>query len=92
MNKSLALAIILMTALTPMAHAKGKKDKTVAAPVATVTPAPKPAPAPTTSTFMQQQIAKAQARPQVNPLANCTYCGAYAASIGDFATVEAIGQ
>ena len=93
MNKSLALAIILMTALTPMAHAKGKKSKPN--PVVTVAPAPTPAPAPSTTTttnnFLQQQIAKAQSRPQLHPLASCTYCAAYAASQGDFATVDAIG-
>ena len=93
MNKTLALAIILMTALTPMAHAKGKKSKPNPTSVVTVAPAPTPAPNTTTTTnnFLQQQIAAAQARPQLHPLASCTYCAAYAASQGDFATVDAIG-
>jgi hypothetical protein len=92
MMKALLIATLMLTPV--MAEAKGKKTKsdTPVAVVVTPKPAPAPAPKPATSTFMQQQIAKAQARPQVNPLANCTYCGAYAASVGDFATVEAIGQ
>lgn len=91
MNKTIALAIVLMTALTPMAHAKGKKNKSTA-PVQVVTQTPAPAPATPKPSFMQQQINNALAQPKVHPLANCTYCGAFAASQGDLATVEAIGN
>lgn len=57
------------------------------APTPVVTPAPKPVIDP----YTQAQIDKALSRPQVHPLASCTYCAAFAASQGDFALVEAIG-
>lgn len=58
---------------------------------APVTPTPAPAPKPVIDAYTQSQIDKALSRPQVHPLANCTYCAAYAASIGDFDLVNAIG-
>lgn len=57
-----------------------------------VAPAPAPAPKPAIDPYTQSQINKALARPTLHPLASCTYCAAYAASQGDFATVEAIGS
>ena len=91
--KQIILAMVLLSVVAPMAEAKGKKNKSAETPITTVVQTPTPAPAkPVTSSYMQQQIAKTLSRPNLNPLASCTYCAAYAASVGDLATVEAIGN
>lgn len=91
-----ALLIVTMAATPAMAKGKKDKDKKSSTPVVQVAPAPTPAPTPKPATATGSytvNLTPGQIRAMsVDPLANCTYCGAAAVARGDLSVLETIGN